>query len=323
VNGAPVIAGLAIGIAFIAVFTIVFGTTKPITERKFGVDISIIGLKDEYARGEGIEITINAKGFVDSICGNDYPNVVIVKELENEIAFDLTVDNYLAVCGSEPESINKSWHYGNIDPYEIAYPDHENISNSTPIFVPDIGSQPIELEAAGIYKLLVSFKNATIVKEFNVTQTPISPDIPREVTPVPPLLNCLENSLCSYDLTLPDNHAYTINYRFNGMIESMSANQATSTLLINVKAEKLERLLIAIPRDLIDSSQGADGKSGFDQDFAVFVDAKNVDANEYTSKDAKWAKALGITDNPEKYRILQIEVEDGAETVEIVATMAL
>jgi len=133
---------------------------------------------------------------------------------------------------------------------------------------------------------------------------------------------CHDSLLCTYELKT-GNNTYPINFRFNGTITSMTIDEPTQTLMINIKTNRDGSLQVALPRGLIDSRIGENSKSGADQDFAVFVDTMNVDANEYTSTDVKWAKTLGITDNPENYRILQIAVREGTETVEIVATIPL
>jgi len=135
-------------------------------------------------------------------------------------------------------------------------------------------------------------------------------------------VSCQEHSLCTYQLEV-GNSTYPINFRFNGTIESMTADLPTKNL--NIKLQPPVRpasLQIAIPREVVDSRAGADGKSGADDDFVVFADQipTNDDVKEFSTKEGTWAKDLGISDNPEKYRILEIHIEQGTQTVDIVGT---
>jgi hypothetical protein len=56
-------------------------------------------------------------------------------------------------------------------------------------------------------------------------------------------------------------------------------------------------------------------------EFAVFLDDENVDANELPKEAHEWTKTLGISDNPEQYRMLSIAIPEGTVTVKIVGTM--
>lgn len=133
-------------------------------------------------------------------------------------------------------------------------------------------------------------------------------------------VECNEYTLCTFQLKA-GNSTYPIHFRMNGFIEGIVADLPTKTLIINVKAENSTKLQIAIPREILDARSGIDGKSGSDVDFAVFVDQQNVEAFEYSTGDRHWAEALGIAEHPEKYRILEIPITAGSESVEIVTTM--
>ena len=109
----------------------------------------------------------------------------------------------------------------------------------------------------------------------------------------------------------------------NGTIYNMTADLPTQSLTISIKVDRAGSLQIAIPREVVDSRNGADGKSGIEQPFAIFLDAENVDGIEYSSSDSKWVKALGIMDHPEKYRIVVIPIKENTETVELVGTFPL
>lgn len=131
-------------------------------------------------------------------------------------------------------------------------------------------------------------------------------------------VECQQSSLCTYQLTVGNSTTYPINFRMDGTIVNMTAD--LTRLTIRLKVEEPTSLQVAIPREVLDSREGEDAGSGADTDFAVFVDQINVALDEFSTGDSKWANALGITEHPEKYRILVIPIPEGVETVEIVRT---
>jgi len=136
-------------------------------------------------------------------------------------------------------------------------------------------------------------------------------------------VDCKPLSLCTYNLK-KDDTLYPINFRFNGTIENMTTDLHTITLTIQLKAESTTSLQIAVPREVVDSRTGGDGISGADDDLVVFVDQVPADdVREFSTKEGTWAKDLGISDNPEKYRILVIHIEQGTKTVDIVGTLPI
>jgi len=91
------------------------------------------------------------------------------------------------------------------------------------------------------------------------------------------------------------------------------------TLEIQLKADRPTSLQIALPREVLDSKSNPEDPNSADSDFAVFVDQIPIDPTEI-SMENPWKEALGISDHPEKYRILLIPVEQGSKMVEIVST---
>jgi hypothetical protein len=125
---------------------------------------------------------------------------------------------------------------------------------------------------------------------------------------------CQQSGLCAYYLEEGDT-IYSINYRFNGTIQNMTFLNPTQTLTITLNAPSDGNLEIAVPRELVNPTAGS-----MDVDFAVFADNINVDSTEYSTKDTKWAEALGVADRPDDFRIIAIQISAGTKTVEIVGT---
>jgi predicted secreted protein with PEFG-CTERM motif len=105
--------------------------------------------------------------------------------------------------------------------------------------------------------------------------------------------------------------SYPIQYIItNGTVAGMSVDQKTSTLVINVSTTGNGNLQLKLPRNVIDSRQGTDGKSGADTPFAVFLDeAENVDADESTPT--------------ADMRQISFDLSAGTQKVEIVGTTAV
>ena len=125
---------------------------------------------------------------------------------------------------------------------------------------------------------------------------------------------CHAPKLCTYHLE-SGNSTYLINYRFNGMVESMNASAGYNTLVINILARDSGNLEITVPRALINSTS----TTGSDFPFVVFVDSINTPYKEYISRyGSANALDMGINDvHPENYKILDIPVAAGSTTVEI------
>lgn len=104
--------------------------------------------------------------------------------------------------------------------------------------------------------------------------------------------------------------SYPIQYMISGgSVTAMTIDGPTATLTVTVSSTADGKLDIRLPRNVIDSRQGSDGKTGNDQDFAVFVDDENKDATEATPT--------------ADMRQISINLDKGSETVEIVGTFAI
>jgi hypothetical protein len=125
-------------------------------------------------------------------------------------------------------------------------------------------------------------------------------------------VECQQSSLCTYNVQIGDD-IHPVNFRMNGIIEDMVANIDVSYLSIELVAHSAGSLQIAIPREV----------NNADSEFVVFVNEVSVDINEIPVLAREWTKVMGISDDPEKYRILIIPIQSGTNQVEIIGDYAI
>ncbi|WP_228369240.1 PEFG-CTERM sorting domain-containing protein [Candidatus Nitrososphaera gargensis] len=103
---------------------------------------------------------------------------------------------------------------------------------------------------------------------------------------------------------------FPVQYRITGgSVQNMVPDEATATLTVTISSTSDGNLQIRLPRNVIDSRDGADGRSGSDLDFAVFIDDENVTPEQ--------------TEATVDRRTLSIDFANGTETIEIVGTWAV
>ncbi len=93
------------------------------------------------------------------------------------------------------------------------------------------------------------------------------------------------------------------------IVTQATANGATKSLVLKIETESDGYITLAIPRDVLDSRDGDDGRSGDDSDFIVLVDDEEADYEEVDSDDST--------------RTLDIMIPEGASQVEIIGTYAV
>lgn len=108
------------------------------------------------------------------------------------------------------------------------------------------------------------------------------------------------------------NDSYPVEYRITGgTVQNMVPSTETSDLTITISATSDGKLELRLPRNVIDSRDGADGRSGADDVFAVFADEIPGDVIEDSA-----AKTDLI-------RHVSIEFDQGTEQIDIVGTWAI
>ncbi len=144
----PVIAGLAVGIAVVVLFALLFGGANSIAQRKFPIDISIDGLNDRYSVAESIDFTIRATGY-GIMCG--YPNVKIIDlDRGGEIILSLPEGVILVLCD----------------------PDANNNSDDRTWTLAELGAtSPVTINKVGHYKIIADFDSKATEKYFIVDNT--------------------------------------------------------------------------------------------------------------------------------------------------------
>jgi len=151
----PVLAGLAVGIAFVMAFALSFPASS-LSNSKFHVDLTIDGLKTKYTVDEPIIFAVNATGYVNALCSNDYPNIDFIRENDSQLVRNISIDFAMSVCDSDPHWIRLRWIY--------------NQTNDTHFNGPQ-SLQTTSLSQEGMYMMKVSFKDETMQKRFEVVDT--------------------------------------------------------------------------------------------------------------------------------------------------------
>ena len=111
----------------------------------------------------------------------------------------------------------------------------------------------------------------------------------------------------TYRLSVEDLGTFDIGYSITGgSISSITADDGSNSVTVQIDATDDGELMLALPRDVIDARM--DGCDGADEDFIVLVDLEERDFEESKTSDA---------------RTLTIGFEAGAEEIEIVGTCAV
>jgi predicted secreted protein with PEFG-CTERM motif len=104
---------------------------------------------------------------------------------------------------------------------------------------------------------------------------------------------------------------YPVQYKITGgTVQNMVPEETTATLTVTISSTADGNLQIRLPRNVIESRAGADGRSGADADFAVFADEENVEPEE---------SEPATVDQ----RTLSIDFAQGTESIEIVGSWAI
>jgi predicted secreted protein with PEFG-CTERM motif len=111
-----------------------------------------------------------------------------------------------------------------------------------------------------------------------------------------------------FDLVNPADGSVGYSIR-GGKILSITPDPVAKSLIIEIETTSDGQVKLVLPRGIIDSKDGSDGKSGADTEFFVLVDGAEVDFEEGTATDQD--------------RTLTIEFEDGATQIEIIGTWAI
>jgi predicted secreted protein with PEFG-CTERM motif len=108
-----------------------------------------------------------------------------------------------------------------------------------------------------------------------------------------------------------DDQSFQVQYMFrDGSITGMIPDGRIAGLNVIMNSTADGKLKIRLPRNVIDSRAGEDGKSGADQDFVIFANGMP----SYT-----WEE----TNTTGSVRTLSIDFAQGTETIEIVGTWAI
>nr|AFK24880.1 hypothetical protein Josef01_05d18_32 [uncultured archaeon] len=270
-----------VGISIYEHELIVIDKASQISEQPQFVNISINGLKPLYEINQTLQFSVTVEGYgVDCL---DFQAKLFKIDVDSNSTQPLRSWGRIAEC---------------LDATHLRNFTH-SFSIGSGAFAP-----AIILNETGIYKVAIEYRDFITEEYFSVTQD---------------IVTCQEHSLCTYQLKV-GNITHPINFRMDGTVENMVASLETESLTAELKTERATSLQIAIPREVVDARAGQDRNSGADEEFVVFIDEVPADATEYSTEETRWAEALGITEDPENYRILVIPIPEGSEKVEIVGT---
>lgn len=167
----PVIAGLAIGIALVVVFSI-FAFGGSASEKIRRVAIEVGDLKDTYQVGEPISFTVNANGISNNLCNHPKPHIRIVNADDGEETAWASPSTFSTAMGCiNPQGFELKWRFG-YSGEELPYP---SVLDYLPY------DNHIVMKKAGLYKMTVEFENLVVEREFQVTRSVIEPSISNEV----------------------------------------------------------------------------------------------------------------------------------------------
>ena len=142
----PVIAGLAVGIALIAVFSIMFSSPSSAQiNTNNHIELTLEGMKSNYSSGEQIILTVHAKGKSDNSCNIGSPSVFIRDNSNAKIIYWPNPFGFSsAIMCNKSSPFDIAWTYGD-----------------------ELGEEII-LEKAGSYALVASLEGVTIEKPFDI-----------------------------------------------------------------------------------------------------------------------------------------------------------
>lgn len=138
---APVISGLAVGVAFIILLSFSFNTVDSELMKGRHLDVSVEGLKDRYAIGDTIDFVVKARG-VDILCG--YPSAKIVDADTGKERYLINLFSII-LCDPGVRNVNEVWTLEEMG-----------------------AANPITMDKIGNYKIFVHYDGRIIEKEFDV-----------------------------------------------------------------------------------------------------------------------------------------------------------
>lgn len=142
----PVIAGLAVGTAFVVAFSLIAGSSSAgvVTDHYNRISLAIEGLKSTYESGEPIVLSVKAKGISDNACNYSSPSVVMRDDSNGKTIHwsHAGISTTLKCAGPEP--IDKEWKFG------------------------DDAREEIMLDKPCPYTVLASYEGVKIEKKFSV-----------------------------------------------------------------------------------------------------------------------------------------------------------
>lgn len=158
-EGAPVVVGLVVRVAMIVLFASIFNTfDRSFADNRNKIDIAIQGLKDAYASGERMTLTVHISGY-STTCDSS-PTFMIVNSDSGEI----------------------TQRYNGI-PFILCPDGFHSVDRTLTTEGPDNQLGDIVINESGIYKLIVGQYVRIVEKEFTVMSSYSSNSVTSEQVP--------------------------------------------------------------------------------------------------------------------------------------------
>lgn len=143
----PIIAGLAVGIAFVIAFAFIFGSyppSQPLAQGHF-LTLEINGMKETYNAGEKIDFVFRAYGYEQNLCG--YPLVEIVDNNHDieKVGYDKNLVSLIGGCDPDFRDIDETWTLQQMGVLDT-----------------------ITIQEKGDYRVVIEYGGMRLVKEFRV-----------------------------------------------------------------------------------------------------------------------------------------------------------
>lgn len=140
----PVIAGLAAGVAFVVVFSMLAGPSPAAVLETKHIRLTIDDLQSTYKSGELIVFSVTAKGVLDNACNLGNPSVVMRDESSGKTIYWPHPFALSTALQCQTEEIDREWTFG------------------------DKADKEIILDKAGQYSVIASYGDARVEKKFSV-----------------------------------------------------------------------------------------------------------------------------------------------------------
>lgn len=159
----PVAVGLASGIAFVVMFSVYSNSTFDSLEAKIikndQIVMAIHNLRDAYRTNEPISFSVITKGISGNLCNYPEPSLVIVSVDEGKHVWYSPPTFQTAMRCDTIQGIDREWRFG-LEGEELPYQSALSFDKKY--------DNRIAMQKAGLYRIIATFDDNSVDKEFTV-----------------------------------------------------------------------------------------------------------------------------------------------------------